>query len=202
MKEPLELFFILGYIDNYTGGFSSEHDVFQVIGKSAHPKAFEKLKEKSIACIQGLNCKDDLTIKTENGYTQFSSKVICQAIDRICEAKNYIFSRDYFFLSEKIFSTIKTNFPEDGDTGTLQRVEFLKGVFLNHWNEEEQSLYLYNDYNKSSLTHRCLHILAEEEDEITWKSYYLTPNTCKISVRASSSKFLMDIVGQHPKSST
>lgn len=183
----LHIFYLLGFINNYAGGFSTKDGIFQRI---THLEDWEISLEKILIskkliriCEQLLleeNYTNDIKIeefKAKNGIIIYSKNIV-EIINNSLQNKSYFMDRDYFLLDSNIFDEF--DWQNENSTSYQQRVKFLSGVIDS--NAKNNEFTFYNDYKKCMLTHYVLSGFADEEDKLLMESYFKTPHVTRISV--------------------
>jgi len=176
----LNLFYLLGFINNYTGGFSAKDGIFQ---RFSFTEDFE-ISEHKIAifkkvvtiCEQLLlenAIENDIRIayfENQKGSILYSRNIV-QLLDNAVKSKSFFIDRDYFLLDENLFEKLERS--DKKAYSYQQRIQFLNGVYDSNCSVD--TFYFYNDYKKCLLTHYVLRCFADEEDQITMESFFKTP---------------------------
>ncbi len=184
----LSIFYLLGFINNYSGGFSTENGTLQRISYldfdyNLSPQKIKNCEKFIKMCTNTLiefNNDNDIVIenwKKNDGMT-INSKNLTKIIDDFCKSKSSFLGKDYFILDENIFE--KLDWRNENSFSYQQRIKFLIGAVDN--NAVENEFYFYNDYKKCLLIHNLLKCFADEDDEIIMKSYFRTPSTDRIAI--------------------
>jgi hypothetical protein len=184
----LKIFYLLGFINNYAGGFSAKDGIFQ---RFSFTEDFE-ISEHKIAvfkkvvtiCEQLLletDRENDIRIdyfENQKGSILYSRNIVL-LLDHAVKSKSFFIDRDYFLLNEDLFEKFERW--DNNAYAYQQRVQFLNGVMDS--NASDNTLYFYNDYKKCLLTHAVLYCFADEEDQIIMESFFKTPyvNTIRIN---------------------
>lgn len=173
----LDFYFLFGFIDNYAGGYSSKDNIIQRMNVSDKNKV-KLLIKRGGDLLNSFNLKNDLEAAEENGLLIIYSPNLIQKLDEIYTDKTYFFGRDYFNISDNIFEVVKSWNPND--IGMLQRKAFLEGAYARHGAKNE--IRIYNDLGKTLTLYRAMHSIADEDDEISISSFFLTPHSNLIKV--------------------
>lgn len=187
----LSIYYFLGFINNYSGGFSSQEGIFQRLSLlDDHFKISKKKVEISNKLIKiceetllEFSLNNDLKIEywEENRGMIIYSINLTKLIDNFCKNKEYFLGRDYFEINESIFDKSENyHWRDENSPSNQQKIMFLRGTYDSNANDNE--FIFYNDYNKCLLTHRILKNFADEDDEITLKSRFKTPWVDRIIV--------------------
>lgn len=186
----LSIYYLLGFIKNYSGGFSFEEEIFQRISFS-HDFKFSKKKieiaNKLISiCEKTLSeffLNNDIRIEywEENKGMTIYSRNLTNLIEDFCQNKDYFLGRDYFLINENIFDKSENyHWKDENSPSNQQKVMFLNGVYDS--NAIDNVFYFYNDYDKCLLTHRIMKNFADEDDKIILESSFKTPWVDKITI--------------------
>lgn len=199
---PLNLFYLLGFINNYAGGFSTKDGIFQRFSFtedfeiSDHKIAvFKKVVTICEQLLLETDSENDIRIdyfENQKGSILFSRNIV-QLLNDAVTNKSFFIDRDYFLLDETLFEKL-----DRWDTKSYsyqQRVLFLNGVYDSNFSDT--AFYFYNDYKKCLLTHYVLRCFADEEDQITMQSYFRTPETTTLLV--SKNGVLAALIRKFPK---
>lgn len=182
----VEFYYLLGFINNYSGGFSRESGVYQRISflddhfqvcerKAANA---ERLKELGEKLLDENNRHNDIHLeywKEGKGVTIYSAHLV-MLISNFCESFSSFLVGGGLKMGISIFDDFKGVNLES--RAYHQRLQFLFGVVDANGSENE--FYFYNDYSKCLLTHYVLKCLAGANDVIELRSYFKTPNSDQI----------------------
>jgi hypothetical protein len=175
------IYYLLGHIDNYSGGFSSNDGIFKRISfldfdwKIDNEKInkSERLIEMCQNILNENKLQDDIHIEKwegNKGLTIFSKNVISLINNFITEKSEWL-GREHFEINKDVFDKFERW--DENSNSYKQRLNFLFGVI--DANGIENEFYFYNGYDKCLLTQYVLRCFADEDDQITLKSYFKTP---------------------------
>ncbi len=182
------LFYLLGHIDNYSGGFSSNDGIFKRISfldfdwKVDDEKILksERLIKMCKIVLNENNLTNDIQIekwKDNNGITIFSKNLV-ELIDNFITKKSEFLGRDNFEIGKDIFDEFDR---WDKDSNSYkQHLNFLYGVLDSNGIGNE--FYFFNGYNKCILTQYVLRCFADEKDQINVESHFKTPWVDKLTI--------------------
>ncbi|MEO4004173.1 hypothetical protein [Flavobacterium sp. CAU 1735] len=183
----LKIFYLLGFINNYSGGFSTKDGIFQRFSFtedfeiSDHKMAvFKKVVTLCEQLLLETAMENDIRIdyfENQKGSILYSRNIV-QLLDNAVKSKSFFIDRDYFLLNEDLFEKFERW--DQNSYSYQQRIQFLNGVYDSNFSVA--TFYFYNDYKKCLLTHYVLRCFADEEDQITMQSYFLTPQTTTLQV--------------------
>ncbi|WP_343635647.1 hypothetical protein [Fluviicola sp.] len=175
------IYYLLGHIDNYAGGFSYEEGIFKRISllgadwkinpEKVHKS--ERLLKKSAAILEENNLPNDIRIEKweqDKGLTIFSKNLV-ELMDISIPRKSSWFGRDDFQMDQSLFDAFEWRNTESNSH--KQRLNFLAGVMDS--NAVDNQLYFYNDYDKCVLTHSILKCFADDGDQLILESNFGIP---------------------------
>ena len=186
----LSIYYLIGFMNNYSGGFSRENGIFQHISytedfeySEEKVKISKKVIEKCEKTLVESDMENDIKIQylNDNKGLIIYSKNLTKLIDKLCKSKGYFLGRDYFQIDYNIFD--KSNdfhWRDEKSPENKQKVLFIRGMYDSNASDNEFNF--YNDYNKCLLVHRIFKSLADEDDEIIMKSYFKTPSVDRIII--------------------
>lgn len=184
----LSLFYLIGFLKNYSGGFSVNEAIFQRISfvgddfeiSQQKKDIFKKLITICESTLNESKLDNDISVEywdDEKGAILYSKNIV-GLISDFFKLKDSYTDQGHFILDEYLFDDFdrknEDSFPYQ------QRLKFLCGVFDS--NGDTNKLYFYNDYRKCILVHYVLKCFGDEDDIIEMKSYFKTPMTDYISV--------------------
>lgn len=175
------IYYLLGHIDNYSGGFSSSDGVFKrtsLLGfdwkiSDEKVRKSERLLKKCAVILEEYKLPNDIRVEKweENKGMTIYSKNIVDLVDIFIGQKSEWLGRDQFEINKDLFDEFEW---QDTDSNShKQRLNFLSGVMDS--NAIENKIYFYNGYDKCLLTHHVLRCFADEDDHITLSSHFRTP---------------------------
>lgn len=182
------LFYLLGHIDNYTGGFSSDDGIFKRISFLDFDWKVDKEKirksERLIRMCQTVlnenNLPSDIRIEKwddSKGIIIFSKNIV-NLIDSFITKKSQLLGRDCFEIGKDIFDNFERW--DKNSNSYKQHLNFLYGVIDSNGTENE--FYFFNGYNKCLLTQYVLRCFADEDDQINLESHFKTPFVDKLTI--------------------
>lgn len=182
------IYYLLGHIDNYSGGFSFNEEIFKRISflnfdwkiDSEKIRKSEKLIKMCQTILNENKLPDDIHIEKweENkGITIFSKNLTSLVNDFIIKKSEW-HGRESFKINKDIFDKLERW--DENSNSYKQRLYFLYGVIDSNGIENE--FYFYNGYDKCLLTQYVLRCFADEDDQIFQESYFKTPWVDKISI--------------------
>ncbi len=199
---PLKLFYLLGFINNYTGGFSTKDGIFQ---RFSFTEDFEISEHKIAVFKKVVTICEQLLLETaiendiridyfenQKGSILYSRNMVRLLNDAV-KSKSLFIDRDYFLLDETLFEKFERS--DNKAYSYQQRVQFLNGVYDRNFTAD--AFYFYNDYKKCLLTHYVLSCFADDEDQITMQSYFRTPQTTTLQI--SKNGILAALIRKFPK---
>lgn len=183
------IYYLLGHIDNYAGGFSAADGVFKRISLlgadwKINPEKVlksERLLKKCEAILEENNLSNDIRIEKweqDKGMTIFSKNLV-ELMERCIPTKSTSFGRDQFEINQALFDEFEWH--DTNSNSHKQRLNFLAGVMNS--NAVDNKIYFYNDYDKCVLTHSFLKCFADEGDQLTLVSHFGTPWVDTIEIR-------------------
>lgn len=175
------IYYLLGQLDNYAGGFSAAEGVFKRISllgfdwkiDAEKVRKSERLLKKCADILEEHNLSNDIRIEkweNDNGMTIFSKNLV-ELMESCIPEKSAWLGRDQFQINQALFDELEWN-NEDSDSHK-QRLNFLAGVMDS--NAVDNNIYFYNDYDKCALTYSFLKCFGDEGDQLTLKSNFGTP---------------------------
>ena len=182
------LFYLLGHIDNYSGGFSSNDGIlkrisfldfdWKVDNEKIHKS--ERLIKICQTVLDENNLYNDIEIENwdENKGITIFSKNLVGLIDNFITKKSEFLGRDNFEISNDIFDDFERW--NKNSMSYKQHLNFLYGVIDSNGTGNE--FYFFNDYNKCLLTQYVLRCFADEEDQIYLESRFRTPWVDKLTI--------------------
>lgn len=184
----LTLFYLIGFIKSYSGGFSMEESIYQRISfvgddfeiSESKIETFKKLTELCEKTLTEAKVDNDIVIEywdTKKGAILYSKNIVT-LICNFFKIKESYTDDGHFILDEYIFDEFDRRNEES--FSYQQRLNFLCGAFDSNGNGNK--LYFYNDYKKSLLVHYLLKCFAGEDDKIIMESYFKTPRTDCITI--------------------
>lgn len=174
----INIFTVIGFLNNYTGAYSSGDHIVQVLPAHETGRADSFVKIAGDA-LEEARLEPDIVREDSPQNIVVRSTYLEAEIGRLlASCKKQYLGRDYFVLTDDIFTPIRS--PKPNDEGLLQRIAFLRGAYLGAGTKNE--LIIYNDSNKAILLYSILCTLAGEDDEIDLRSRFLAPQTSRLSV--------------------
>jgi hypothetical protein len=184
----LSLFYLIGFLKNYSGGFSVSEAIFQRISfvgddfeiSQQKKDIFKKLITICESTLNESGLDNDISIEywnDEKGAILYSKNIVGLICD-FFKSKDSYTDQGHFILDEYLFDDFDRK--NEASFSYQQRLKFLFGVFDS--NGDNNKLYFYNDYRKCILVHYVLKCFGDEDDTIEMKSYFKTPMTDCISV--------------------
>lgn len=182
------LFYVIGFMKNYAGGFSAEESIYQRISftgddfkiSAQKKKSFEKLISICQKALNEAKLDNDITIEyweNKKGAIIYSKNIVTIICD-FFHSKNKISNEGDFILETSLFDEF--DWRNRGSSSHQQRLSFLCGT--SDSNEINNKLYFHNDYQKCILVHSLLKCFADEDDTIVMESYFRTPYSDSISI--------------------
>lgn len=179
----LSLYFLIGFIKNYAGGFSVNESIYQRISfigdnfeiSQQKKDSFKKLIKVCESVLKNVGIDNDISIEyweNEKGAVIYSKNIV-ELICDFFKLKERYTENGSFVLDEYLFDEFDRRNEES--FSYQQRLSFLCGAFDSNGNDNE--LYFYNDYKKCLLVHYLLKCFADEDDKIQMESYFKTPYT-------------------------
>ena len=182
------LFYLLGHIDNYCGGFSSIDGIFKRISfldfdwkvDKEKIRKSEKLLKMCQTVLTENKLSNDIQIEKWNnnkGIT-ISSKNLVDLIDNFILKKSEFFGRDFFEIDIGVFDDFERR--NKNSNSYKQHLNYLYGVIDSNGIENE--FYFFNCYDKCLLTQYVLRCFADEKDQINLESHFKTPWVDKLTI--------------------
>ena len=179
----LTLFYLIGFIKSYSGGFSIEESIYQRISfvgdnfeiSESKKETFKKLTELCEKTLTDAKVSNDINVEywaNKKGAIIYSKNIV-ELICDFFKSKDSFTENGRLVLDEYLFDEFEWNNEES--FSYQQRLSFLCGAFESNGNDNE--LYFYNDYKKCLLVHYLLKCFADEDDKIQMESYFKTPYT-------------------------
>jgi hypothetical protein len=182
------IYYLLGHIDNYAGGFSSDDGIFKHISFlnfdwQVDDEKIKKSNKLLKACEKVLaenKLPNDIYVEKseENKGITIFSKNITSLINNFLKTKSSVFGRDYLEINNVIFDKFERW--NENSNSHKQRLQFLYGVIDS--NATANEFYFFNGFDKCQLTQYVLRCFADEDDQITVESYFRTPWVDKLTV--------------------
>lgn len=184
----VSLFYLIGYMKSYAGGFSINESIYQRISfvgddftiDTHLQKTFKKLIKICEKALDEANLNHDITIEywdNEKGGIIYSKNIVTLICD-FFKSKDCLEGDRYLILDEYIFEDFEWR--EEDSLSHQQRLMFLSGAFDSHG--KGKTFYFYNDYSMCLLVHNVLRCFSDEDDTIEMKSYFKTPQTDTITL--------------------
>lgn len=166
---------LLGFFSNYVGGFDPENSLLQRI-PSGEPGLLELLLEVGRKILQSEDLEDDLSVDEYNAvYSSSLCSVLAEILDEEVTANGQL---DWSLLT---FTPVRRRFSQK-EQGNQERIAFLRGAYKRH-KSTARAFRFANDYDKALVVQQQLMWFADEDDELTWKSTFLTPYVHHLSFR-------------------
>jgi len=179
----LTLFYLIGFMKSYSGGFSIEESVYQRISfvgddfeiSESKKETFKKLTELCEKTLTDAKVSNDINVEywdSKKGAIIYSKNIV-ELICDFFKSKDSFTENGRLVLDEYLFDEF--DWKNEESFSYQQRLSFLCGAFESNGNDNE--LYFYNDYKKCLLVHYLLKCFADEDDKIQMESYFKTPYT-------------------------
>lgn len=182
------IYYLLGHINNYSGGFSSNDGIFKRISflnfdwriDEEKIRKSERLIKMCHTFLNENKLPDDIHVEKweDNKGIIIYSKNIVNLINDFITEKSESLGREWLEINKDIFD--KFEWRDENSNSHQQRLNFLHGVIDSNGTENE--FYFYNGYDKCLLTQYVLRCFADEDDQILLESFFKTPQTDKLSV--------------------
>ena len=177
------LCFIVGLIDSYSGGLNLKNGILQSFAypSTVRTKAVTELAVKYILeYFDIIQERSDLEVIANSAGAVLKSSHLCNRIMSVQAVSKFLI-HDYFEHSEILFQKVKNkDYQNLSVTGNIQRINFLRGVFLRNYINGE--LVFWNDYEKAICTHRVLTRFVDDGIHIKMNSYFNSPHTVFIKL--------------------
>ncbi len=163
-----ELFKIVGFLDNYDGGFSYQLNAIQFIPiKEGHESEIEILRGLCSTYLEKMKKRED--IEQETMYDEkdigIYSKQISLALHNITSIVKNFHNQEEEVFNEYSFLPLEADYKTSSEA-CQHRLAFLQGAFLRH--QSTDGWLIKNDYKKAQLIHHILCSIAEAKDEVNW----------------------------------